>query len=280
MQAERYGFNMFKNFSLRDKIFYISAAVFAVALIFLIYNNIRLSHQVRKYDEMYNQQLEINKQLSDMLTADSQSDTEDEQPSQKVVYGTKEELGAEIRSKIFGNTITENSPVGYDDLCYLSIPYHNFSGEHCVGHMIVNKSIADEVIDIFYKLYELNYPIEAMELAEDFSDKQSTLLNSLELASMGSNNTCSLYYKTDSSLHSYGLAIDINPKVNPSIDENGAPVPKTGLKYLNRNDLSETEQNAIIHAESEIYKIFDSYGWKWGGTENGEPACFYKEVVQ
>ena len=270
-----------KNFFIRKRIFYISLAVFICALSALIAVNIKLTQKINEYSELYNQQLEINKQLSEIIANEKNAEAKvDEQP-QVVVYGTKEEISAEVRSKMSGITIKDNSPVKYDELDFLSIPYHNFSGEHSVGHMVVNKAISDEVIDIFYKLYELNYPIESLELAEDFDKKQNTLLNSTELASMGNNNTCAFYYKPDGndfSPHSYGLAIDINPKINPSLDKDGVPVPKTAVKYLNPTELSPAEEAARITEDSEICKIFKAYGWTWGGNTNGEPSCFYKEI--
>ena len=264
--------------------FVVALIIFLCALIALTVSNIRLTKRVNEYSELYNQQLEINKQLSDILSGEDDTEQDKTAPeSEPVIYGTKEEISAEVRSKMSGITIRENSPVKYDDLCFLSIPYHNFSGEHAVGHMIVNKSVADEVIDIFYKLYELNYPIESIELAEDFDEKKNTLLNSTELASMGNNNTCALYYKptdNDFSLHSYGLAIDINPKINPSTDKDGVPVPKTAVKYINGSELSPVEKEAKITADSEICRIFKAYGWIWGGSENGEPSCFYKKLTE
>lgn len=260
--------------SLNDKIFFISAGIFVAALVFLICSNVSLRSEVNKYYDMYTKQIEVNQQLESMIESGSSESTE---PSSR---GTKEELPRDIRNKTKGITLRENSPVEYDDLAYLTVPYYNFDGQTSTGHMIVNKKIADEVLDIFSELYNNQYPIQSMELAENFDSMQNTLLNSTELASMGNNNTCALYYKkngNDFSPHAYGLAIDINPKINPSSDTNGSAIPKNAGQYLKGENLTSTEQWARITGDSDIYNIFASHGWSWGGDNGGsEPCCFYK----
>ena len=102
-------------------------------------------------------------------------------------------------------------------------------------------------------------------------------VNSTELASKGYNNTCALYYSIENgefSPHSFGLAIDVNPKINPSRDIYGAPVPKNAGRYANNDNLTETEQRAKITEESEIYKIFTAHGWIW---DSSNPCCFIKD---
>lgn len=262
--------------SFSNILFFICAGIFALALAFLIYNNISLRAELNKCYEDYNNQVEINEQLRAMIEGDSENTDKESTQSR----GTKEELPQSIVEKIQGVTLLENSPVSTDDLVYLTIPYYNFDGETSIGHMIVNKDIADEVLDIFSELYNKLYPIQSIEIAENFDDMQDTLLNSTELASMGNNNTCALYYKKDGdefSPHAYGMAIDINPKINPAVDENGAAIHRNAGKYLNGSELTDTEKWARIEKDSDVYNIFTKYGWIWDGDNGGAPFCFYKE---
>jgi len=57
------------------------------------------------------------------------------------------------------------------------------------------------------------------------------------------------------SLHSLGCAIDINPALNPFV-KNGKPLA-TG---------DDTTAGKIRTLNSPIVKVFEKYGWGWGGT--------------
>jgi hypothetical protein len=87
---------------------------------------------------------------------------------------------------------------------------------------------------------------------------------------MAANNTSAFNYRhvTGSqalSLHSYGEAIDINPKLNPYI-ENGRVSPANGAKYADR---SLHLPGMIDHADL-CFKLFTQNGWAWGGDAAGD----------
>ena len=48
----------------------------------------------------------------------------------------------------------EDCPVSREDLCYLHVLSKNWDGETVEGEMIVNKHIAEDILDILLKLYE------------------------------------------------------------------------------------------------------------------------------
>jgi hypothetical protein len=87
--------------------------------------------------------------------------------------------------------------------------------------------------------------------------------------SMAANNTSSFNYRnvdgTDHlSLHSYGLAIDINPLYNPYVREmDGKTVitPENGAEYADR----ELDCPYYIKKGDPIYEIFIEHGFTWGG---------------
>ena len=59
------------------------------------------------------------------------------------------------------------------------------------------------------------------------------------------------------STHALGLAIDINPRDNPFIDRHGNKSPPNGVY--------DSSRPGTITSSSQCYKIFEKYGWKWGG---------------
>ncbi|MGL4338262.1 MAG: M15 family metallopeptidase, partial [Turicibacter sp.] len=62
------------------------------------------------------------------------------------------------------------------------------------------------------------------------------------------------------SQHAYGLAIDLNPKINPYIS-NGMILPASGMHYANRDQ----EVIGMIKKGDPVYEAFISRGWSWGG---------------
>ena len=83
--------------------------------------------------------------------------------------------------------------------------------------------------------------------------------------SMEDNNSSAFNFRevTDGgklSNHAYGLAIDLNPKVNPYI-KNNVVLPANGQAYVNRDQCVL----GIIKKNDAVYQLFTSYGWTWGG---------------
>ena len=73
--------------------------------------------------------------------------------------GTAVEIPEEIKDKMRGKSYKEEyaSIVGitWDDLRYCQIPYIDFNGERQIGEMILNKSVAEDALDIFEELYNI-----------------------------------------------------------------------------------------------------------------------------
>ena len=206
--------------------------------------------------------------------------------------GYKQEIPEEIRQQMEGVSMQHLSGVTYDDLSYLTIPYYDFEGNVQEGHMIVNAKLADEVLLIFQELYSINYPIERMELIDNFSGPNHLIGADLDYASIEENNTSAFNDRvtvdvnsigTTPSLHATGQAIDINPQINPYITADRTSAHPNAQKYNTNRDTKEgwtdIEKAACITMDSQIYQIFTKYGWKWLGNENntGDTQHFYKD---
>ena len=164
-------------------------------------------------------------------------------------------------------TIPSGAKITYDDLRYLSIPHYTFSGSTTTGHMVVHKDLAQDVINIFAKLYSIQYPIERMEPIA------RSPYNNDDYTSIEYNNTSAFNYRestngTGKSQHAYGRAIDINPKINPYVKSNGTGAHENAREYWSRDTskwTNETAKKAYIGNKTQIYNIFKEYGWEWGG---------------
>jgi len=64
-----------------------------------------------------------------------------------------------IKQKMInGGSWHRGCPVPISDLRYLKIPYYDFKQQKRVGELIVHKSVAKDVADIFDRLYKRRYP--------------------------------------------------------------------------------------------------------------------------
>lgn len=82
---------------------------------------------------------------------------------EKILYRegfTAEELPNEVIERIKGVSYKENPYVKLGDLAYLRVRYYDFEHKVQSGELIVARKLAQEVLDIFYELFEGGYEIE------------------------------------------------------------------------------------------------------------------------
>ena len=177
-------------------------------------------------------------------------------------------LPEQIRTRIIGTSYPENAknaPVSLDDLRYVHICYVDFDGEEQEGELIVHRLVADDILTVFYTLYTAKYPLESVHLVDDYGEAFDDNL------SMAANNTSAYCCRrvTGSrkfSLHAYGLAVDINPVMNPYV--NGKAVsPEAGAEYVDRS----LALPGMIDHDDLCYRSFTACGWTWGGDFTGDP---------
>lgn len=161
-----------------------------------------------------------------------------------------------------GKSYQANPHIGRDDLRYLRVLHCDYDGQTHIGEMVCNKVIADRLIAVFRRLYELHYPIERMQLPDVYDADDET--------QMTANNTSCFCYRPISgsgklSKHALGLAVDINPLYNPYHKKRGDGSlfvqPAVALQYCDRS-LSFPYK---IERGDSCYQLFRSEGFVWGG---------------
>ena len=168
------------------------------------------------------------------------------------------EIDEEMAVYMTGRSFHENPHIQLTDLRYVTTGYIGFDGKAHQGAVIVNQKIAQEVLDIFTELYEAGFPIERMEPIDVYEGSDQ--------ASMVANNTSGFNYRvvagTDKlSNHAYGLALDINPLINPWVTSGGKTDPVEGAVYADRS----LDIPGMIHRGDVCYEAFVSRGFSWGG---------------
>lgn len=172
-----------------------------------------------------------------------------------------EEIPTDIATLMIGRSWKPDCPVSLEDLRYLTMSYWGYDGQVHEGHMVVHAKIAQEVVEIFGELFAAGFPIERMELVDvyDADDNRS----------MEANNTSCFCFRpnfTNPSIvsnHGYGLAIDINPLVNPYV-RGTVVAPETGRAFLDR---TVSYKGMVTSAPDNVcFRVFTSRGYEWGGN--------------
>ena len=160
--------------------------------------------------------------------------------------------------------LTKDCPVKINRLKLLTVSHYNFDSQISVGQIMVLDKISQAVLDIFKELFLLKFPIYSIKLLNEF--------NGSDELSMAANNSSCFNFRPIAgtkilSMHSYGLAIDINPMQNPFIviKNNSKKVtvfPQQATKFLNRYN----QRNGMVEP---IVGIFKKHGFsEWGGEWN------------
>ena len=171
------------------------------------------------------------------------------------------EISDAVKKLMEGCTYKAMGGIGWDDLRYLRVLHCDVDGNAIVGEMVCNTAIAEDLLEIFKALYQAKYPIEKMRLVDYYGGDDP--------ASMSDNNSsCFNQRKIPAggiiSKHSYGLAVDINPKYNPyyKVREGKTKVvPKESVEYLDRNG----DFPYMIEKGDLCYRLFKQHGFQWGG---------------
>lgn len=169
------------------------------------------------------------------------------------------------------NTVSDKEAaslaVSYNDLRYLSMKYYDFNGDVQTGELICNKSIAQDLIEIFYQLYLNEYQIEKIRLIDDY--------NGDDTASMLDNNTSCFNYRvvdgtSSLSKHAIGCAIDINPFYNPYVVFNKDGSGETYISPQGSEIYADRSQNFPYKIDENdlCYQLFKEHGFTWGGNWN------------
>lgn len=167
-----------------------------------------------------------------------------------------------VFKRIYGKSYKPNCSIPRSSLRYIKVLHYTADGKICLGEMICNKRIANDLVDIFHKLFDARYPIEKMLLIDNYHADDEL--------SMSANNTSCFNFRKRTRMkklsnHATGCAVDINPLYNPYVNPRGSKAfhvrPINGAPYADRK---KSFRFKIDHHDL-CYKLFVSHGFIWGG---------------
>ena len=180
------------------------------------------------------------------------------------IWPITDELFARMQQ---GNTFKENCIVPREDLRYIQALHKDKDGNVHLGEMVVHRLIAEDVLEILEKLYDVGYPIERMVLPDNYMADDEIMMRD-------NNSSCFNFrfisHTTTVSKHGLGMAVDINTLYNPyhkmvnKSDGSKTEViePATGKPYLDRTKKFDYK----IEKDDLCYKLFIEKGFEWGGN--------------
>jgi hypothetical protein len=147
-------------------------------------------------------------------------------------------------------------PVPLSALRYVTLTYRGFDGFDHRGEMVLAASVVGDVVGAFRRIYDSGFPLTSVRLVDDFGGSDA--------ASMAADNTSAFNCRavtggTTFSRHSYGDAVDINPRENPYV-LGTLVLPPSGAPYVSRPN-----SPGVIHEGDAVVQAFDAIGWSWGG---------------
>jgi len=139
------------------------------------------------------------------------------------------------------------------NLTLINVMYVSFDNKIHKGQIVIHKKLSAELKEIFDELLAKRFPIDKVIPIVKY--------NWDDYSSMNDNNSSGFNYRvidgTDKlSNHSFGVAVDINPKQNPFI---------AGKKVLPKGATYNKKEIGTITPESVVVKAFKKRCWEWGG---------------
>lgn len=166
-----------------------------------------------------------------------------------------------IFARIEGKSFKSSCTLPREELRYLHVLHKDKDGRTHEGEMIVNRHIAQDVLEILKALYENGYPIEKIRLVDEYGADDER--------SMADNNSSAFNFRNVSysktlSKHSLGMAVDINPLYNPYtklVNGKRSIEPANGAPYLDRDAAFDYK---LVKGDL-CYRLFTEHGFTWGG---------------
>lgn len=162
----------------------------------------------------------------------------------------------QVIKQMLGISWHKECPVPLHQLAYLRLPYYGYDHKTHHGYLIINKKIAADTLTLFQQLYRAHFPIQVIRPYSSYAVGKYAAHN----ATVGFYCRPAQNQPNIFSRHAYGVAIDINPRVNPYLWK-GVVWPRTSKRYLKRS----SKVTGLITVHSTAFKIFTSHGWEWGG---------------
>jgi len=135
----------------------------------------------------------------------------------------------------------------------VGVYYYAFDNKLHKGQIVIRKELSKDIKEIFMEIKDSHFPINKVVPIIKY--------NWSDIASMEDNNSSAFNYRNVKSTklissHAKGIAIDINPLLNPQIKHGRVTPP--AIVY-------DPSKPGTLTAHSIVVRAFIKRGWQWGG---------------
>ena len=171
-----------------------------------------------------------------------------------------ERITGASRQRMLGSSWKSSCPVPLDRLRLVHVRFHRFDGMNPDGLLVVRRREADNVVKAMRTLYRAGYPLHRLRPIDAFGGDADRARRADDTFGFA----CERVPGTSRwSAQARGLAIELNPVENPTVD--GSEVsPAKGQAYADRT----LTHPAIIRPGDAVVRAFRSVGWSWGGASS------------
>ncbi len=183
-------------------------------------------------------------------------------PPSSRFHATIAAIPAELASSNLGGTWHPGCPVPISSLRLLTLDYLGVDGAVHQGPMVVNAAVATKVVGVFRQLFAAQFPIQQIALPTRYDPNANPNTKTDITASFNCRPIVTPSGPgTSFSMHASGLAIDINPLLNPFVAADGTVLNRYSRPYRDRS----LEVPGMVHAGDVVVRAFEGIGWSWGG---------------
>jgi hypothetical protein len=175
-----------------------------------------------------------------------------------------------LKAEMRGTTWRPGCPVPIADLRLLRFNYWGLHAAIKRGPMVVNASVAADVLWVFRQLFEAGFSMKRVGLAREFHEARLESRPDSRRDVTASFN-CRVVVTPagagdEFSQHAYGLAVDIGPLRNPFVRADGWVRNRFARPYVERT----RDLPGMIHDGDVVVRSFATIGWAWGGRWSGD----------
>lgn len=148
-------------------------------------------------------------------------------------------------------------PVSRNQLRLVKVNHHTFDGGIKRGSLVVNRDVAESVVRIFTRLFEIEFPIRRMRPVEHYDGDVKASLSADNTSAFNCRRPNQINAPVKESPHANGRAIDVNPRENPWVDLRcrcWTPGPENRRR---------TPGPGKIRKGGPVWKTFRHEGWIW-----------------
>ena len=150
-------------------------------------------------------------------------------------------------------------PVGPSRLRTVTMNFYGADKRMHRGVMIVRTDLTGEVTRAFGRTLSARFPITKMRNPNAYGGNDPRQMRADNTSGFNCRSVVGNPYRR--SPHSYGIAIDVNPRQNPYRDVTGRWWPENGTGYIDRTP----RRGGMLTSGSTLVRTLQAEGFFWGG---------------